>query len=892
MPDRPLSHQQHWHALEPDAVLIDLEATGTGLAASDAADRLTRIGPNSLPVRPPTPWWRVLIRQFVSPLIGILVVAGIVTAVQQHWVDAVAILIVLVINAALGFWQERKAERDVRALQSLTTTVARVRRDGAVVTLPAEGLVPGDIVLLESGERVPADVRLIEANSLRIDESMLTGESLAAAKSASSVPAGAPVGDWVGMALTGTLVTSGRGTGVVVSTGSDTQLGEIDALVGAAPSRTPLQILTHTLERRIGIAVMLAVALVFVIGLAGGYTIEEMFRVGVALAVASIPESLPIILTVAMSVGVSRMARRGAIVRTLPSVETLGSTTVIASDKTGTLTVNRMTVERIWTMTGVRAIGERLDETSLAVLRAGALTNEAVRGADGVLGGDAVDVAMAAVALENDALTESERADAPEAHMPYEPALRFSQTIRRNADGSRKLYVKGSPDIVAGMCDRIAAEGHPLAMDAELIDVANDEMARGGLRVIGTAAGVLGEDDEIVLDHAPSGLVFLGLEGMVDPPREGVAGAIADCRRAGIAVKMVTGDHPATAEAIARRLGLSSDAPPLTGVEMDGLDDHILAARLEETGVAARVSPRDKLRIVRVLQSRGETVAVTGDGVNDAPALRAAAIGVAMGRTGTDVARESADLVLTDDNFVTIVEAVEQGRVTFAAIRKATFFLLSTAVAGLLCISLNVLVDQPLIFLPVQILWINLVTSGIQDIALALEPAEGDELDRPPRSRSEGVLSRILWFRTVVTGIWMGVIVLLAFGWSLHQGATVEHARTFAMTTLVLFNFFQVGNARAEHTSVLLLSPFRNKLLLVTAVGAIGLLWAVMSWPPAAGVLGITPLAFGEWVLAGLVASSVLIIVETEKLIRRLGRRRRGNRLVGPAGIEPTTSTV
>ncbi len=865
-----------WHARAAAEVQEALSAGPSGLATGEAEARRARYGPNALPSLPPRPWWRVLLAQFLSPLIGILLIAGIVTAIQRHGVDAVAILLVLVLNATLGFWQERKAERDVRALRSLATTTARVRRDGAVRTVPAEELVPGDAVLLESGDRVPADLRLIEATRLRTDESMLTGESLASTKDTAPVEPAATIGDRTGMAFSGTFVTSGRGLGLVVATGPRTELGAIDALVQGPPSRTPLQLITGSLERRIGVAIMIAVVFTFVAGLVGGYGIADMFRTAVALSVASIPESLPIILTVAMSVGVSRMARRGAIVRTLPAVETLGSTTVIASDKTGTLTQNRLTVEQVWTASGRWTPGEPLGRTSRAALRAGTLSNEAVRDSRGALAGDPVDVAMAEAALAAGAVTEAERTAPPERHVPYEPALRLSQTVRRDADGRRVLVVKGSPDTLAEMSTALLTDQGEVPMDRELVLAANDELAAEGLRVLATASRVLGDDPLPPSPPTPEGLTLLGLEGMTDPPREGVAEAIAQCLRAGIAVKMITGDHPATAEAIAARLGLPTEAPALTGVEMAGLDDRILAARLEETSVAARVSPKDKLRIVNVLRNRGEVVAVTGDGVNDAPALKAAAIGVAMGRDGTDVAREAADLVLTDDDFVTIVDAVEQGRVTFGAIRKATFFLLSTAVAGVLALAVNVLLEQPLLFLPVQLLWINLVTSGIQDIALALEPAEGDELRRPPRPRSEGVLSRTLWFRTAITGIWMGMVLLLVFEWALRHGYADEHARSLALLTFVLFNFFQVGNARAEHVSLLMLSPFRNRLLLVTAVGSLALLAGVMAWPVSAGILGIVPLGLAEWAGCALIAASVLVIVEADKLLRRIAERRRG----------------
>ena len=880
-----------WHAAPPQEALETLCTTREGLDSGEATRRLTQTGRNELDVVGVTAWWKVLLRQFVSPMVAILLVAGVVTLVQGHVVDAGAIFLILTINAALGFWQERKAEADVRALQFLSTPSCRVMRDGSERVLEAPLVVPGDIVLLESGERVPADLRVLDANALQVDESMLTGESLAATKNPVAVPAGATAGDRSNILFSGTFVTSGRGRGVVVATGNQTELGEINRLVQGPPAKTPMQELTDTLERRIGAVVLGGVAVVFVVGLVLGNSPSDMLRTSVALAVASIPEGLPIVLTVAMSVGVSRMARRGAIIRFLPAVETLGSTNVIASDKTGTLTRNELTVEEIWTSEGFHRLppldghGDRpLDpylESPLVrdVLRAGALTNEATRDAGEYLAfsGDAVDAAMAHAAVRHETLDEDERRAEPEAHLPYEPDLGYSQTVRTDYTGRRVLYVKGSPDALLTMSTALAEAHGTGPLDRGAIEAANYEMASGGLRVIATAARVLADDEQLDTPlPPPTGLTLLGLSGMTDPPRPGVVEAIGDCLRAGIAITMITGDHPATASAIAERLGLPSDAPALTGAELAELDDGALAARLEQTSVAARVSPKDKLRIVGVLQGMGKVVAVTGDGVNDAPALKAAAIGVAMGRSGTDVARESADLVLTDDNFATIVHAVEQGRVTFASIRKATYFLLSTGFGGFVAVALSVLADQPLLFLPVQMLWINLVTNGVQDLALALEPAEGDELSRPPRPRAEGVLSRTLWFRMLITGTWMAGGVLITFAWALDSGLELDHARTLALTAFVSFNFFQAMSSRAEYRSVFRLNPLRNKPLLFSSLGALGLQWVAMNWPVAANLLSLTPLTAQEWLACGLVGSTVLMIVEGEKFVRRWSHRRDG----------------
>ena len=883
-PEKTAARPVLWHALRFDAVFAGLLSGPEGLSSNEASRRLADAGPNELSFAGATPWWRVLLRQFVSPLIGILLVAAVVTLVQQHWVDSGAIFLILCINAALGFVQERKAEADVRALQSLSTPSCRALRDGTERVVPGRDVVPGDVVLLESGERVPADLRLFEANGLQLDESMLTGEPFAATKHTEQLAADTGAADRANIAFSGTFVGSGRGKGVVIATGAGTSLGEINALVQGPPGKSPLQLLTHSLERRIGLIVLAALVFIFIAGLVLGNDVSTMFRTSVGLAVATIPESLPIVLTVALSLGVSRMAKRNAIIRTLPAVETLGSTNVIGSDKTGTLTENRLTVEKIWTTAGLLDITDGDDDGGAsdpalvrAVLRAGALTNEATLSSedeDLEYSGDAVDAAMAKTAVARAAISERDRAAEPLAHQPYEPHLRYSQTVHTDLHGRRTLYVKGSPEAVMEAAGTIAREDGEGPLDHALIHAANDAMGRDGLRVIATGSRVLSDGEVLAVPvPPPSGLTFLGMEGMTDPPRAGVAEAIAKCRRAGIKVMMITGDHPVTATAIAGRLGLATDKPALTGTEMADLDDHMLAARLEQTSVAARVSPVEKLRIVHALQAAGKVVAVTGDGVNDAPALKAAAIGVAMGKSGTDVAREAADVVLTDDNFVTIVHAVEEGRVTFAAIRKTTYFLLSTGAAALVAVTLSVFAGTPLLFLPVQMLWMNVVTNGVQDIALAFEPAEGDELTRPPRPPSDGILSRTLWFRAGITGAWMALAVILSFIVELHNGYPEIHARTLALTMFVMLSFFQVFSSRAENKSLFQLRLLANKPLLFTSLAALALHWAVMTWPVSASLLELTPLNAWEWLLCAAVGSTVLIIVEAEKAVRRWAHR-------------------
>ena len=889
------STRGRWHVLSRTDVLGWLDTSRAGLSSEEAARRAERFGRNELPATGHASAWAVLLRQFVSPLIGILLLTFVITLVQRHWVDAAAIGLVLAINALIGYWQERKAEASVRALQRLSAPVCRVLRDGGEREIPAAELVPGDIVPLESGERVPADLRLLEVNGLQVDESMLTGEVLPARKQVNRLPVHTPATDRTNIAFSGTLVTAGRGLGVVVGTGTNTELGMINKLVQGPGGQSPLTTLTHTLERRIGLVIGIASAGVFVAGLALGRDFSEMFRTAVALAVAAVPESLPIVLTVAMSLGVARMARHNAIVRSLPAAETLGSTTVIGSDKTGTLTRNELSVQVVWTASGVLdlrpgdgpATGRpsQLPTTVRRALRAGALTNEAVRAPAGAttstgapldLTGDAVDVAMLRAAVDLGAATMDERDARWLAHTPYEPELRLSQTVREDADGRRILYVKGSPDVLAKLSTALATDEGDRPFDPKPVETANHDLAEQGMRVLATAMRVLDPDEPVQRPlPPPSGLTFLGLEGMEDPPRDGVAEAVASCRRAGITVMMITGDHPATAASIAGRLGVGTGAPPVTGREMEDLDDATLAARLRDSGVAARVTPEDKLRIVRLLQDSGEVVAITGDGVNDAPALRAASIGVAMGRSGTAVAREASDIVLTDDNFVTIVEAVRQGRVTFSAIRKATFFLLTTGVASLLSVSINLVTEQPLLFLPVQLLFINVVTNGLQDIALAFEPPEGDELLRPPRRRQEGLLSRTLWLRTAVVGAWMAGAILVTFRWALERGQPQAQARTLALTLFVMLNFWLVLGARADNRSLFAMNPLENRLLIGSAIGALLSYVGVTQWSATDDLLGLVSLSPAEWIACFVAGASVLAIIELDKAVRWLGRRPR-----------------
>ncbi len=872
-----------WHALTAAEVVARLGSGDDGLSGDEVARRRRRYGPNELAEQPTTPWPVVLVRQIRSPLIYILIAAVGVMLLLGEFLDAAVVATAVVINTVVGFFQERKAEQAVRALTALVVPQARVVRDRREREVDSRRLVPGDLVLLEPGVRVPADLRLVRVAGLEVDESLLTGESRPVAKTADPVPADAVLADRRSMAYTGSTVTSGRARGVVVATGGDTELGAVADLIRGEPVvRSPLQDRLDRFARLILLAVAVSAVVAFGTGLALGGGVREMFMVAVALSVAAVPEGLPVAVTVALALGVHRMARRRAIIRRLPAVETLGSTTVIGSDKTGTLTENRMTVQRVWAggragpVEGPAAPGTPVYE----VLRAGSLTNEAEAYAtdDGLhTSGDPTDVALLTAAMAAGLVPDELREDHPVlAEVPFEPERRYSATVRR-VDDEVMVFAKGAPERILDMCDRMLdAAGSVVPVDrSEVLDAAH-RLAADGLRVIATAHRRLAHPSaDPEQDGGLENMVLLGLVGMMDPPREGVAEAIGATRRAGIRVVMITGDHAATARAIADRLGIGGpDRPVLTGADLAAMDDDRLQRAVAEVDVFARTSPEDKLRIVHALQRRGEIVAVTGDGVNDAPALKAAAIGVAMGRDGTDVAREAADMVLTDDNFVSIADATTLGRVTFDNICKVSFFLVSTGAATILAILMALWAGWPLVMLPAQLLWLNLVTNGVQDLALAFEPAEEGVQRRPPRPPGEGVLSVVLWWRTALVGVVMAAGTLVMFDWALQATGSLPEARTVALTTMVVFQAFHLANVRSETRSVFRVGLWSNRLLAVGASVALGVHVVSLYLPPTQLLLRVEPIGLDAWVRIVAVAVSVVVVVEIEKLARRWWDRR------------------
>jgi magnesium-transporting ATPase (P-type) len=889
-----------WHALPAEDVEASLHTDHHGLSEPEARARLERHGPNQLEEAPAPSPLVVLLRQFASPLIYILVAATVVTVLLEEYIDAGVIAAVLALNAVIGFTQERKAEGAVRALMQLVVPHARVVRGGHECEIDSRELVPGDVVLLESGTRVPADLRLVSATGLLIDESLLTGESRPVSKHTAAVAADAVLADRRSMAYTGAAVASGRGRGLVVATGAGTELGAIAGLMrDEAVTRTPLQDRMNSLARTIGVVVGIASVVTFGLGVALGGRPEEMFLTGVALAVAAIPEGLPVAFTITLALGVHRMARRRAIVRRLPAVETLGSTTVIGSDKTGTLTENRMTVQEIWVPgQRYRRVGEGDASTFVEddeegpggggtalhlTLLTGLLTNEAsvFRSGDELrMQGDPTEAALLVAGIRG-GLEPSELRDAYElfAEIPFESEHRYSASWRVHHRGEHYEFVKGAPERILAMCGSMATDDGPAPLDSAAVQAAATGLAADGLRVLAFAyrrVAAVAEPPEVMSE--PSELVFVGLQAMRDPPRAGVREAIDGCRDAGIRVLMITGDHALTARAIADDLGISDGGGRvLTGAEIATMDDDALEAAVDEVTVYARVAPDDKLRIVRALQRRGEVVAVTGDGVNDAPALKAAAIGVAMGRGGTDVAREASDMVLADDNFVTITAAVEEGRVTFDNVRKVTFFLVSTGAAAIFAIFTGVGLGWPLIMLPAQLLWLNLVTNGLQDVALAFEPAERGVLRRPPRPRDEGVLTPLLWERAAVAGAVMATGTLALFRWELDRSGSLPAAQTVALTTMVVFMAFQAGNARSATRSIFRMNPVSNPFLFAATGAALAVHVGALYLRPTQVVLRVEPIGPEAWLRIVVVASTILLAMELHKLVRtphRLRRRR------------------
>jgi len=889
-----------WHALDPGSVSRALDAPLGGLTDEEAEQRLRRFGPNRLKPPPAPSRWRIFLRQFRSPLIYVLMGAAAIALGLGEISDAGFIAAVLGLNAIIGYANEYRAEREVQALHRLVRARARVLRSRRALDVDGELAVPGDVLLLESGSRVAADVRLLETQGLRVDESLLTGESLPVDKEAALVlVADAPLAERRNMAFAGSMVASGRGMGLVVATGLGTQVGAIAGELAEIPREpSPLLQRIERFARAIGVVTLGVAAAVVGVGLIRGQALGELLLGAVALAVSAIPEGLPIALTVALAVAVSRMAKRRVVVRQLPAVEGLGSCGVIATDKTGTLTRNELTVERVVvgglecraTGLGYTPQGELLLESKPALLgehprlfrllRATCLANEGslLRRQEGPApeastewewSGDPTDVALLSVAIKSgcDPLAFRE-VHGVVAVLPFEPERRYSASFHL-ADAGGLTCVKGAPERVLEMCaleyDEKKAAHRPV--DTAKAQEAVEQLMREGYRVLAIADA---ETSEAAAPDRPptepSDLVFLGLVAMTDPPREGVSEALAQCRRSGVRVVMVTGDHATTATSIAERIGLApAGAGVLTGAEIAALEDDVLAERIADVAVVARATPTDKLRVVGAWQRRGALIAVTGDGVNDAPALRQANLGVAMGRGGTDVAREAADLVITDDNFTSIVGGIEEGRIAYDNVRKATYLLVSTGLGEVILVTTAIALGFPLPFTAVQLLWLNLVTNGIQDVALVFEPGEPGILDRPPRPPRERVFDPLMVTRTLLGGAVFAAIGLAWWYAWMARGVPVEEARNLLVQLFVLFELFHIGNARSERISIFRLNPLRNPVLLVGTLGALGVHLAALYTPFFQDLLGIAPLSLRQWGELAASATTILAVMELHK---------------------------
>ena len=840
-----------------------------------------------------------MLQQLLHPLIFILFAAALASLLIGETIDALFILIVIALNSGLGTYQEYQAEKSAASLQQLLKVTARVRRDGNSVDIPAEEVVPGDTILLESGDKVPADLRLVEVHSLTADESFLTGESIAAEKNLDMLPEETPVSDRSNMSFAGSTLTSGRGTGIVTGTGEDTQVGLIARTVTESESGKPPLILR--MERFIKHISILVLLISLALGLLlwnQGYDMASIFFLVVALAVSTIPEGLPVALTVALSIATKRMSERNVIVRKLTAVESLGSCTVIASDKTGTLTVNQQTVRSVllpdgqsfnFSGEGYNGKGEARATTEtnsdpadsrqlkrlaeLAILaNEGSLEEE---DGDWRHRGDAIDVAFLAMGYKLGLKPqEVQERNTITRQIPYESELKYS-AVYFEEDGVGHVAAKGAAETILDFCDRMAGEEAPVDLDRAAIMEQVQHLAEQGLRVLAVAgAETEGPGSEADAEEAqPSGLIFYGLVGFIDPLRPQAIESVEKCKEAGIQVMMITGDHPATAGAIARELGLSGkDEPVVTGAELSEAGEPESAEfekLVASTHVFARVSPTQKLEIVDVLIRRGEFVAVTGDGVNDAPALRRANIGVAMG-SGTDVAKEVGSMIVADDNFASIVAGVEEGRFAYDNVRKVVYLLISVGAAEVLMFLTAVIMGMPIPLLAVQLLWLNLVTNGIQDVALAFEGGEPGAMKRKPRPPEESIFNSQMIWQTVVSGLTIGAIAFALWFWLINlQGADEDTARNLVLLFMVLSQNVHVFNCRSESVSAFKIPLRRNLILLAGVVAAQVIHIVSMYLPFMQNILGSRPVGLNQWAMLLGLAVVILVVMELFKLVRR-----------------------
>ncbi|MDP4096831.1 calcium-translocating P-type ATPase, SERCA-type [Paenibacillus sp. P96] len=916
--------QRHWHQLGAEQLQSDLNVDPKrGLTGDEATLRRKEAGWNELSEGKRISPITLLLNQFKDFMVLVLMGATLVSGLLGEYLDAITIIAIILLNGLLGFVQEFRAERSLRALKQLSAPSAKVVRDGKSLLIPAKELVPGDIVQLESGDRIPADLRLLHTSSCDVEESALTGESVPVSKHSRPIPtAEVPLGDMKNMGFMGTMVTRGTAKGVVVRTGMNTEMGKIaDLIQNTEAQETPLQ---HRLEQLGKILIIVALALTVLVVAAGilhGQPAVAMFLAGVSLAVAAIPEGLPAIVTIALALGVQRMIKRKAIVRKLPSVETLGCASVICSDKTGTLTQNKMTVTRLWIggrelqvngegyepsgsiLTGGRPADLKNDSALRRLLQGAALCNNAEiaqaetdwsRGKKKVsvqeeitweLKGDPTEGALVTLAAKG-GVTQQELGESytREKEFPFDSERKRMSVLIGDRSGKRTIFCKGAPDMLLEQCTRILWEGNEIPLTGTLrqkVMAANEGLASGALRVLGIAYRELRPQENVGSEsEAESQLVFIGLTGMIDPPRREAREAILKCRRAGIRTVMITGDHGTTAEAIAQQLGiLQRGSQVLTGQQLSNMDEEALDKAVDSTSVYARVSPEHKLRIVKSLQRRGHVVAMTGDGVNDAPAIKAADIGIAMGITGTDVTKEAASLVLNDDNFSTIVAAIEEGRSIYENIRKFIRYLLASNVGEILTMFFAMMAGLPLPLLPIQILWVNLVTDGLPAMALGVDQPEKDLMEQRPRGAKENIFARRLGWKIISRGLLIGFCTLAAFWLTLRvapdSAAQLAKAQSVAFATLVLAQLIHVFDCRSSR-SIFHRNPLQNGYLVLAVLSSIVLMLVVMYVEPLQSIFKTVPLGMREWALAIVFAGIPTFLMGAGSVWGGRRHRRRG----------------
>jgi len=899
-----MAEEQQWYQREADDALSSLKSGRDGLEPPEARQRLGRYGANELAEKKAVSPWALFLEQFKSFLIIILLIAVVLSAVLGEVADAVIIGIIILFASGLGFFQEYRAERAMEALRRMAAPMASVRREGKEVEIPARDLVPGDIIILRTGDKIAADARLIEAVNLKTSEAPLTGESTPVEKKSAIIQGEAPVADRRNMVYMGTAVIDGRGSAIVTGTGMTTEFGKIASLLQAVkPERTPLEINLDRIGKWIAIGALVLCFVLAGLGVLRGHEVLEMFIWGIALAVAAVPEALPAVVTISLALGVRRMAKRHALIRKLPAVETLGSTTFICSDKTGTLTQGKMTVRRIYAdensidVSGVgyepegefSVGGEKISvesESALGrLLLIGALCNDTALTASGrvwEVSGDPTEGSLLVSAAKAGLWPEELNHQFPRiGEIPFSSERKRMTTVHQTPQGSI-AYSKGAPELVLRSCRYIYAEGRERELsdkDRERIIAVGRGMLDDALRVLGLAYKRL--DDGEISESIEQDMVFTGMVGMIDPPRPEAKQAIERCDQAGVKSVMITGDHKKTAVAIARELGLLKEGLALTGVELDSLSQAELEEMVERIEVYARVSPAHKLRVVEALAKRGHVVAMTGDGVNDAPALKKADIGIAMGITGTDVTTEAADMVLTDDNFASIVAAIEEGRGIFSNIKKYLMYLLSSNIGEILLMA-GAILFGPLLGLPagaiplvaIQILWVNLATDGLPAIALSVDPPAPDLMKQKPRPRGQGVFTKEVVTLMVVGGVWSCLVNLGVFKWALDAGRGMLEAQALCFLTLVLIQFFKAYNFRSDKQSIFKIGFFKNRWLNITILWEIALLAVIVYTPALQSSFRTFPLSGFDWLLVVLLAATVFPVLELTKAIFRWRERK------------------